>query len=143
MEFIQFWRKYSKVADRETRSVTLFEDNAWRLPPGTYGLVESFCIDDACDCCKVMITVVSFESVRHEVVATIGYGWETAAFYTAWMLGDEARGVMLTGSYLELGAEQSRQSNAWLQLWNDLILPDEEYRDRIRRHYGMFKSIAI
>ncbi|MEK7068824.1 MAG: hypothetical protein AAB947_00410 [Patescibacteria group bacterium] len=139
MKFIPFRQRYPDIADRETRSVTLFASNEWRLLPGTYGFVESFCIDDTCDCRKVMIAVV-LDSAQSEVVATIGYGWESAVFYTEWMYGDEESGAMLSGSYLELGAEQSRYSNAWLNLWEKLILPDEKYRERIRRHYAMFKA---
>lgn len=137
MEFIPFYQSHDAIAARETRSVTLPEENEWNIPPGTYGLIDSYCIDDACDCRKAMIAIVEDSSQR--VVATIGYGWESAAFYTAWMLGDNERGARMSGSYLEL-AQQSSHSNAWLAMWKDMIASDGEYRKRICRHYRLFKN---
>src|SRR3989344_8264324 len=105
MEFIPFFHRYDSIAKRETRAVTLPENNEWDLPAGEYGFIESFCADDKCDCRKAMIAVL--DDVSHIVVATIGYGWENVAFYTKWMHGDEETGRRMSGSYLELGAQQS------------------------------------
>ncbi len=60
--------------------------------------------------------------------------------YTAWMHGDANTGRELSGSYLEAGCEQSAQSSAWLALWTKMITADSEYRERIRRHYRLFKD---
>jgi len=138
MEFIPFFQRQSATAGRETRSVTLFENNELNIHPGTYALVESFCIDDTCDCRKTMIAFVDIASNR--VAATIGYGWESAAFYTKWLHGDSEMGAEMAGSYVESGATQSVYSTQWLAWWKDMIVSDEKYRERIRRHHRLFKN---
>ena len=65
---------------------------------------------------------------------------ESAAFYTTWLHGDEEVGTRMVGSYLEPGAQQSPASHKWLKIWNELITADEKYRERIRRHYRLFKN---
>ena len=138
MEFIPFFHRHDSLAKHETRAVTLPENNEWDLPGGEYGFVESFCIDDACDCRKAMIAVCGGNPPY--IQATIGYGWESAAFYTTWLHGDEEVGTRMVGSYLEPGAQQSPASHKWLKIWNELIIADETYRTRILRHYRLFKN---
>ena len=139
MGFIPFFQRHDDIAKHETRAVTLSYHNKWNLPAGTYGLIESYCADSACDCRKAMIAVL--DDMSHDVVATIGYGWESAAYYTKWMHGDST-GREMVGSYLEV-AQQSPHSKQWLLLWKDMIASDEKYRERIRRHYRLFKNHQV
>lgn len=138
MEFAPFFRRHDDIARYETRAVTLLENNEWELPAGEYGFVDSYCNDNDCDCRKVMIAVVGGNGSRIE--ATIGYGWESAAFYTTWFDGDEKLAKAMAGSHLEIGAQQSSNAQTWLTFWNNLMLKDEEYLARIRRHYRLFKK---
>ncbi len=137
MEFVPFFHRHDDIARHETRAVMLSEGNEWELPAGEYGFVDSFCSDDVCDCRKAMIAVYGGNPSRVE--ATIGYGWESATFYAKW-LGDEDMGRKMAGSYLELGAQQFARSHVWLRFWKDFILADKEYRERLRRHYRIFKN---
>lgn len=138
MEFIPLFRRHDAAAWLEMRSVTFPRNNTWCIPPGTYALVESFCDEDDCDCRKVMVAFLDTGS--GQIIATIGYGWESAEYYTTWMLGDYETGVKLAGSYIELGARQSAHSHACLAWWKDMITSDEKYRERIHRHYRLFKN---
>jgi len=90
MDFIPFYTRYKELALKESRSIMLMEGQLG-LPPGEYGLLESYCSNKSCDCRKVMINVIDVKS-PHEFLATIGYGWESAEFYTEWIGGDETLG---------------------------------------------------
>ncbi len=138
MEFISFADRHEVITRTETRGVEIGEQNEWGIPPGHYAFFESFCIDDACDCRKVMVTIFQIES--QQIVATIGYGWERAEFYTAWMYGDEEAGALLVGSHLEPIGLQSPDAFKWLDLWESQIISNETYRARICEHYRIFKK---
>jgi len=138
MEFIPFSDRKPEIASHETRAVIFGAGNEWRIFPGQYALVESFCSDDECDCRKTMIAAFDISSKR--IAATIGYGWESTAFYTKWLHGDSEMGAEMAGSYVESRATQSAHSTQWLAWWENMITSDEKYQDRIREHYRIFKK---
>ena len=108
MDFIPFYSRYKELAIKETRVITT-TISQYGLPHGKYGLTENYCTDRTCDCRKVMINVIEVKSPQ-QFLATIGYGWESAEFYTQWMGDDERLGNMITGAYLEPGCAQSKYS---------------------------------
>ena len=69
------------------------------------------------------------------------YGWETANFYAKWMNDDDPKIIAeLQGPSLNLGSPQSRLAPALLNLVEDVLLQDDAYVERIKRHYRMFRD---
>jgi hypothetical protein len=140
MDFLLFYSKFPKIAEKETRVLTLFEPQ-YGVPKGKYALIDSYCDDGDCDCRKVMVNFVDADN-PNIVFATVGYGWESEKFYTEWMFGDKKEGKHLAGSYLELGGRQSKYSLAFLEFWKNFVIQDKEYVNRLKKHYIMWKKIT-
>lgn len=138
-EFIPFYERFPEVALRETRIITLSSDNS-KIPAGKYYLTESFCGDDSCDCRKTMLTIIPVNNPK-EILATIGYGWESVKFYEKWMYGDKKMAKQLIGTYLEPGGIQSKYSQRFLQIIN--VSLTGEYKKTIMKHYSLWKNIKL
>ncbi|CAK8722009.1 hypothetical protein KKHLCK_11265 [Candidatus Electrothrix laxa] len=91
MPYSFFHSRLPKVAERETRSVTLFDHSEFNLPPADYAFLEMFCDEPDCDCRRVFFSVIS--SRDEEIKAVISWGWEDQTFYTTWM-GDNDPNVI-------------------------------------------------
>ena len=137
MVFMPFYTRYEDLAEKETRCITITRSDLG-VPPGEYGLVEYYCTDNTCDCRKVMLHVTESKP-PYRVLATIGYGWESAEFYTNWMHGDEETGRRIAGAYLEAWGTQSEYAEPFLELVQAIAITSE-YVNRIKRHYRMFKD---
>lgn len=131
-----FALKFGDIAKKETRCVTLNKKSPYDLPPGEFFFAESFCNDHSCDCRRAFINVIH----KNKRIATIGYGWESPKFYEKWMEGDPDLADDLKGPILQLEAAQSRYSDEVLRLFNDLLINDNIFIERLKRHYEMFKS---
>lgn len=141
MPMVPFHELFEDIARRETRFITILEDDG-PVPKGEYGLFESYCDEQGCDCRRVFINVIRPGPKGH--VATIGFGWEGKAFYRKWMrapVGDEVTDRM-SGAQLEPMQRQSDLAPALFDLVQDLVLSDPAYVERIKRHYRMFKDKA-
>ena len=114
------------LARAECRTLTVF-DSA-RLPAGTYALTESYCDDPGCDCRRVLINVIEAES--QEQVATINYSFEPPEP----PFDDEGQG------FLDPINPQSEHAPTVLDLFTDVVLKDPAYRQRLVRHYELFKQ---
>jgi len=123
------------VAADETRSVTIL--NHPDLPKAQYGFIESYCDDPACDCRRVLISVISPE-MPGKILATINYGWESLAFYTRWM-HNASDAEQARGATLDPLNPQSALSPALLRLF-ETVLQDQAYVERLKRHYTLFKQ---
>ena len=75
MPYVLFRSRFPEIAERETRSVTVFGQPVTGLPAGDYGFLEMFCDEPRCDCRRVFFYVVSPR--RRDPVAVIAYGWRT------------------------------------------------------------------
>jgi hypothetical protein len=128
-----------KLAEAETRVLTLPPGDNTGLPSDSYIFHEMFCNEKGCDCRRVFFSVVSENYKRTEAV--IAYGWETKAFYAKWM-GDSdlATLVELQGPVLNVGSPQSQSAPAILQLVKEVLLKDPAYLERIKRHYALFRQ---
>ena len=89
MLFAPFHDKFPELAKKEFRSVTIM--NHQELPIDSYGLLESYCNDDGCDCRRVMFNVISEKHAKP--LAVIAFGWETDKFYAK---SDDIRVVVRT-----------------------------------------------
>jgi hypothetical protein len=72
-------------------------------------------------------------------MATLNYGWESAVFYGKWGLPDEEA----AGVSLEPYGEQSDYAVAFLDYFEEVLLADEAYRQRLIRHYFEFKATLV
>lgn len=140
MPYVFFHDYFPEIAREETRSVTILATpSSFGLPAGDYGLVEMFCNEAGCDCRRVMFYVVS--STASGVQAVVAYGWESWQFYARWF-GDKDPTIIggLKGPVLNPGSPRSRLAPAILELIKEVVLPDEAYIERIKRHYAMVRQ---
>jgi hypothetical protein len=139
MDFMSLYSRFPDIAERETVSM-VFPAAGVGVPAGRYVLLESYCTDDDCDCCKVMLNAVNV-AVPDVIVATIGYGWESLEFYTKWMFGDKEIAKEMVGAHLEMGGRQSQYSREFLksfESWNN-----SKNVEVFKRHYKLFRSGAV
>jgi hypothetical protein len=111
---------------RETRTLTLFDPHG-AIPVGNYALVELYCPDPDCDCRRVMLNVVE-EKRPTEYLASIGYGFDR----------DEED----AGPYLDPLNYQCRYAGDLMRLVEGLVLSDQAYVARLKRHYALVKRAA-
>jgi len=139
MPFVPFHDHFPEVAERETRSIMVLQDASPDLPLAEYALVEMFCDEPGCDCRRVMFYVVS--STKKDVEAVVAYGWESRRFYAKWLGDDDPVAINeLQGPILNLGSPQSELAPAILDMIEKVVLHDQTYVDRVKRHYAMFRE---
>lgn len=142
MPYELFAERFPELGWKETRVATVFTGNEFSLPPDEYGLLESYCNDENCDCRRVFFNVVSRK--HNKPVAVVTYGWETEEFYRKWFSGGNdpiSRKMIkeMVGLGLNFGSPQSKYANAAMELVRS-VLRDEKYVERIKRHYKIFKE---
>lgn len=137
MPFVPFDTRFPGLAERETRVVVVF--NREPIPPDTYAFAESYCDDRGCDCRRVFLNVLSEKQQLHH--ATIGFGWESREFYRKWMHGavDEEDLREIQGPALQRMTAQGSLAPNFLEIFGEIVL-NEEYVDRVKRHYRMFRE---
>lgn len=139
MPYAMFHERFPKIAERETRTVSVFGHSDQGLPPGDYSLLEMYCNEKGCDCRRVFLCVVS--SFRKDVEAVVAYGWETPKFYAKWMGDDDPDSIrVLKGPALNLGSPESELAPAILELVGNVVLRDTAYVERLKAHYTMFRG---
>ncbi len=126
--FKLFFEMFPEIADRESRSLFIRDDGEeGEVPKGDYLFLELYCTDPDCDCERVLLSVVE---KRRGIVATISYGFNPVKF--SWLL----RGP---NPFLDPLNPQSEYAEEILAMFKEMVL-DEEYDERLRRHYRMVKS---
>lgn len=139
MPFVPFHDHFPEIAERETRTMLLFEPTPLGLPPACYSFVEMYCDEPGCDCRRVFFYVIS--SLRKDVAAVIAYGWENPEFYARWIRSDDPKMISeLRGPVLNLGSPQSDLAPAILDIVQNVVLRDELYVQRLKTHYTMFRD---
>jgi hypothetical protein len=134
MSMMRFGLLFPEVAERETRTVKVFEalptTNPRQLPVDEYGFDELYCDERSCDCRRVMINVLARQARQH--VATINHAFEKPT-------KDDP---VPEQTFLDPLNQQSPLAAALLDLFVNLVLADEDYRQRLVRHYRMFKNVV-
>lgn len=128
-----------EIARRETTIVVIKGDK--KIPDGVYALLESFCDEPDCDCCRVFVNIVSKKNPV-VILATISYGWESRGFYRKWFgypLDKEILNDMAT-PILAVGCRQSELSDVLLDYYKEKVITDGAYVERLKRHYRLFKE---
>jgi hypothetical protein len=83
--------------------------------------------------------VISESQKRTEAI--VAYGWETKAFYAKWIGGADLTTLAeMQGPILNFGSPQSPLAPAILRLTEEVLLKDPAYRERIKRHYALFRQ---
>lgn len=138
MLYVPLHERCPEVARRETRTLSVLPNNKLGLPAGDYHFHEMFCNQPGCDCRRVFFTVLGSKG---EALAVIAWGWENRAFYARW-LGDDDPEMMqeLQGPALNLASPQSRYAGVLLHAVANVLLADPAYRERIKRHYALFRA---
>ncbi|MGV8120124.1 MAG: hypothetical protein AB2L14_10235 [Candidatus Xenobiia bacterium LiM19] len=139
MPYAPFFQYFPDIARMETRAISVPEGSPSGLPADDYGFVELYCDEPGCDCRRVFFNVMSNSAGKD--LAVIAWGWESREFYKRW-LGSNDRRVIdeLKGPSLNIGSPQSRLAPILLELVKDVLLEDDEYVERIKRHYRMFRE---
>ena len=119
---------FPEEAKKECRIVT--PTSYAGLPGHTFLFMELYCVEPRCDCRRVIINVMDTE--RRKQVATINHGFEPPKP----PFEDEGQ------TFLDPLNPQSSMSRALLELFTDIIADDEGYRQRLERHYKMWKSVV-
>jgi uncharacterized protein YchJ len=140
MHFLGFNSIFPKIAEHETRSITVLQ-NGESLPIGEYSFIELYCADKKCDCRRVMMHVFFTDSnqVRSRL-AVLSFGWEPKAFYRKWapnLSDDDLK--YFKGPDLDPHERQTSHSERLLECFK-IMLNDGAYRQRIIRHYVQFKQ---
>ncbi|MFC1601124.1 hypothetical protein ACFL34_02100 [Candidatus Sumerlaeota bacterium] len=139
MPFTLFHERFKEIGIQETRSITIPPGGSFGLPAGDYGFFEMFCDEAGCDCRRVMFYVVS--SARSELEATVSWGWEPAEFYAQWSIDDDPDiGFEIKGPLVDPLGPQTALGPAICDLVRDVLLRDQAYVERIKRHYAMFRQ---
>ena len=145
-----FHELFPEIGLDETRTMTVVRRNQYGVPPDEYALLEMYCNDENCDCQRIYITVVSAK--KKSPMAVLTYGWETKEFYAKWYFKDSSTELSelddldmeavddMHGIHLNLFSQQSKIAPNLMRMIFDLVLCDEDYVARIKRHYTMFRS---
>lgn len=126
MHLIPFYVVDTKLAARETRVLNMIVTQK-ELPAGSYGLLEFFCPDPACDCQRVMLNIVEEKQPTH-FLAAISYGFD--------------REEEDAGPFLDPLNPQSPYAEELLRLVEGVVLSDARYVARLERHYHLVKQAA-
>ncbi len=139
MIYVPFHEKFPEVAEKETRSITVFNDPD--LPSDSYGLTEAYCDDPDCDCRRVFFNVISLN--KEDIVAVVAFGWESNEFYAKWYGEDDPKVIEdLKGPILNSSSPQSKIAPAILEKVK-FVVQDREYVDRLKKHYSLFKDKIV
>ena len=134
-----FGARFPEIADRETRSIAVTDNERFNLPEEVYVFHEMYCRERGCDCRRVFFYVTA--SPHHNVEAIVCYGWESTDFYKEWFKDDDPNWIAeMQGPALNFGSPQSKYAPAILELVKDVLIKDRDYMERIKRHYNMFRA---
>ncbi|MDQ6814670.1 MAG: hypothetical protein M3040_13095 [Bacteroidota bacterium] len=139
MPYVPFYQYLPAIAQMETRVITLpSSKNEFGLPAGEYAFVELFC--DECDCRRVFFNVINRDFT--EPVAVITWGWESKQFYIKWFRSNDKDAIeQMMGSGLSMLSKQSAIAPKVLGMFNKVLLKDNAYTVRVKRHYDLFRNM--
>jgi hypothetical protein len=126
MHLIPLFAVDPELAARETRVMHTLVPQG-KLPVGSYGLLEFYCPDPACECRRVMLNIAE-ENGPGRCLAFISYGFDR----------DEED----AGPFLDPLNPQRRYAEDLLQLVEKTVLSDPRYVARLERHYYLVKEAA-
>jgi hypothetical protein len=130
-----FFGEFPELIHTEFRCIDILASHLHIIPEDKYYFEEYFCVRKECDCRNVKIKVINADG---EVFATISYGWEPSSYYKNWGMDAKMAKQMSTPMLCAIG-KQSEIANYFLIQFIKMIDSDKEYKERIKRHYFMFR----
>ena len=116
------------LANRETRIVATSLDASGHAKTG-YAFLEFYCVDPTCDCRRVMFGVHDLATGAR--LATISYGFADPN-------GDDPDNL----PELDPFNEQSERADEVLALFEDVMLHDQVFLDRLPLHYAAVRELV-
>ncbi len=116
-----FW----DVAKRDSRAIQTVDGTG---SPATFVFREFYCTDPGCDCRRVVLHIHWVEAKR--VAASINYAFEPSRRRSEPQIS------------LDPLNPQSEHSSALLTLFIEMLAKDREFRERLHRHYAMWKQVV-
>jgi hypothetical protein len=126
MAMMAFDHVFLEVARRESRAIQTIDH---RGRPATLLFREFYCVDPGCDCRRVVLHVHWVE--QKCVAGSINYVFEPSR------RRDEPQ-ISLDPSH-----PQSEHAEELLELFSEVIRTDREFRERLIRHYTMWKQVVV
>jgi hypothetical protein len=134
MPMTPFIQRFPELGTRETRTITTA--GSPDLPADEYALLELYCDEAGCDCRRVVIKAIVRS--KGDTLAIINYGWENVPFYERNLRNREYALEVVEASLDPLNP-QSRHAPGLLALFREVV-KDAAYRERLARHYQLFKA---
>jgi hypothetical protein len=128
MTMAPFDELFPALARDELRTIAVLDHDL--LLPGPYLLREVYCVEPGCDCRRVLLQIWHGERPRQ--VATLNYAFEPPKP----PFDDEGQ------LFIDPLNPQSDLSDALLDLVRDMLASDDEYRERLHRHYTTWKEVV-
>jgi|SRR5579859_1422712 len=128
MTMALFDELFPELARSESRAITVKQHDA--LLPGSYLLREAYCVEPRCDCRRVLLQIWHVERKRQ--VATLNYAFEPPKP----PFEDEGQ------LFIDPINPQSDLSDALHDFVEDMLATDSGYRERLHRHYEMWKQVV-
>lgn len=140
MPFTLFHSKFPEIAAHETRTISIFSESDFNLPPGDYGFLEMFCDEAGCDCRRVFFHVVSASQMKLEAVIT--WGWERRSFYVKWMREKDSKMIdFLVGPSLSTASPQTQLAPELLKLVRLVLLQRIGKYKKLRKKRRIFMCL--
>ncbi len=127
MTMMGFHELFPEEAERECRTVRPMNHES--LPEHSFIFAEAYCFAPNCDCRRVMVNVIDADTGEH--VATLNYGFDPPEP----PFDDDDQ------LFLDNLNPQSPLSQSFLEMFEEMVGSDTAYRDRLVRHYEMWKSV--
>jgi hypothetical protein len=134
MYFIPFAVVFPEIGAEETRCLYVLQKD--QVEVGCYGFCELYCIDPACDC-QIVRFIVMTPDGRTEAIIT--YGWNDKAFYDEAFSSDDHNFPGPDFAFLE---PQGPHAKYFLNFCKEVLITDDSYVERLKRHYALFKKEA-
>jgi hypothetical protein len=132
MAMVSFVSLFPEVGNKETRRVGIEPEEGVEpkkdVPPDWYFFEELYCDEPGCDCRRVIVNVIASSTRQH--LATINHAFEPP--------GRDA--LVTEQTFLDPLNTQSRFAVDLMDLFLHVIRWDEAYRQRLIRHYQLFKG---
>lgn len=131
---VRFGKLFPEIALRETRMISIYDplppQDPRYLPKDDYSFDELYCTERGCDCHRVVLVVYS----RHAMgpVATINHAFAKPA----------KDAIIRRQTFLDPLHPQSQWSRSLLETFESMVRADNDYRQRLMRHYRMFRDVV-
>lgn len=140
MTFQSFQELLPEIAEDETQSITILQNEPGFPPVGQYMFIELFCNEIDCDCRNVMIVIFHVEKKRQ--IARLRYCWETKSYYEKIHLDfrEDVPGVFVDFGDLNSYSEYFADILKEMCYGNTHSKNETEYAKRLKRHYLQFRE---